>query len=214
MISVVAEDLVFLNHEWDQDVSDASLRGSSVVLRRLVSDGHLGLAWRLLGLANEPNIVAPDLDALLGPIDHADVILAQAGGAVYQGVVVQGVFKYKRALLPEEMKQNYERKKNLVPKSFTLSKFRESASIIVEGETIMRREVILYVSNKLGGSHFDLSRNNSKELERKYMLLDQYRDDFIVAGKNALYFELLSIGQCIVKSSDIQDFLARARHAF
>lgn len=213
IIKVVADDLKYLMDEWDQEVSDISLRNTSTTLRRLISDDDLGKAWRLLGLANEPLISAISLDELLGTIKLVHVNQAFAGGATYNGMQIQGTFEYNRKSTPQEIKQNFERKKNIVPKSFRLSEYRSSPSIILQGEKISRQELILYASNKLGDAHFDPKRNDKKERERKFLLLDNYRDDYKLAGKNSVYFELLSIGQSIVKSSDIKVFLDRSKHA-
>jgi len=213
IIKVVAEDLRYLMDVWDQEVSDTSQRITSPILRRLISDDYLGKAWRLLGIAKEPIIRAINLDELLGNIDLTHVNQAFAGGATYNGMQIQGTFEYNRKSTPQEIKQNFERKKNIVAKSFRLSEYRSSPSIILQGEKISRQELILYVSNKLGGIHFDAERNQNKDRERKFQLLDIYRDDYKLAGKNALYFELLSIGQPIVTSRDIKDFLDRSKHA-
>jgi len=213
IIKVVAEDLKYLMDEWDQEVSDTSLRNTSTTLRRLISDDDLGKAWRLLGLAKEPIINAISLDELLGTIKLVHINQAFAGGAVYNNIQIKDIFEYNPGVTHDEIMQNYERKRNIAPKLFKLSEYRRSPCIILQGEKISRRELILYVSNKLGGAHFDPKRNDKKERERKFLLLDNYRDDYKLAGKDSVYFELLSIGQSIVKSSDIKVFLDRSKHA-
>jgi len=213
IIKVVAEDLKYLMDEWDQEVSDISLRNTSTTLRRLISDDHLGKAWRLLGLSKEPIISAISLDELLGTIDLAHINQANAGGAVFNNIQIQGTFEYNPGASREEILQNFQTKKNISPKSFRLSEYCNSPCIILKGEKISRQELILYVSNKLGGSHFDPNRNLENDRERKFLLLDSYRDDTKLAGKDAVYYELLSIGQSIVKSSDIKVFLDRSKHA-
>jgi len=69
---------------------------------------------------------------------------------------------------------------------------------------VSRRELVQYVANKLGGTHIDTKRDFSKIKERKFALLDQVREMIRVADKNAIYYELLSIGQSLVQSDDIQ----------
>jgi len=213
LIRIVAEDLLFLRSDWDQDIDDASLRRSSPVLRRLIVEGDFGRAWRALGLAREPIITAPCLDALLGPASRADVSFAQAGGAHYQGMTIRGTTLYARALSPDEITRSYERTKTLEPRSFPLSHFRESPCIIIMGELILRRELILYIANKCGGAHWDPSRTESKEIERKFQSLDSATGQIALAGKAAPYHELLAIGQSLARSPDVGSYLARARDA-
>jgi len=82
-------------------------------------------------------------------------------------------------------------------------------SFVIEGILINREEVIKYVSNKLGGAHYDSSRkprasSRGVSLEEKYALLDSARNSTMLADKNAIYYELLSIGQRLVNSKDVQ----------
>lgn len=114
-------------------------------------------------------------------------------------------------------------------KSVGLGKFLFDSSIILEGKIIPRRAVIEYVANKIGGAHFDVRRDESKKKERWFSLLNQLFDmegnpDSValsvieetgnerlaasslgfVASKKVLYYELLSIGQAISWSEDIE----------
>ena len=212
LIRVVAEDLLFLRNDWDNEVDDSSLRRTSPVLRRLIVENDYGAAWRALGIQKEPLIEAPCLDALLGKRDRNQII-AHAGGAHYHGMEVRGVVHVNRALSPTEIKANYERTKDLAPRLLSLSRFRESPRIVLNGHVINRREVILYVCNKLGGGHLDPTRDDSKALERSFAKLDHHRRDLLIAEKNAVYFELLSIGQSIARSKDTGIFLDWARHS-
>jgi hypothetical protein len=89
------------------------------------------------------------------------------------------------ALGPQEVTQN-------------LTDFVNSPCVVVEGTTISRIELVKYVVNKLGGAHYDSKRE--KDYQR---LLDYAGQHYALAGKNSVYFELLSIGQRLVKSPDI-----------
>ena len=57
-VKIVAEDLNYLLNEWDQEISDDSLRRNSTVLRRLLVEGDYSNAWRMIGLEKEPKICA------------------------------------------------------------------------------------------------------------------------------------------------------------
>ena len=64
--------------------------------------------------------------------------------------------------------------------------------------------MIQYVANKLGGAHHD-ERRGVKDM--KFTLLDQAVREIQIAGKSAVYFELLSCGKALIKSDDIRKFL-------
>jgi hypothetical protein len=90
-----------------------------------------------------------------------------------------------------------------------LAVFLRQPSFVIEGTFINREEVIKYVTNKLGGAHYDSTRepqtsSSGVSLEGKYALLDSVRNSTMIADKNAIYYELLSIGQRLINSKDIQ----------
>jgi hypothetical protein len=206
---LVSEDLEFLFNEWNQDIDDASLRRSSPVLRSLLVEGQLGNISHQAG--KEIRILAPAICRLITEAELKHKNYYQAGGAKYKGMQVQSTSMVNRALSPEEIKADYERTKDVMGKSYPvkLSVFLKQTSFVVDGVLINREEVIKYVANKLGGAHYDSARLNSTpkggpSLEDKYALLDKARVEIQVAGKNAIYYELLSIGQRIVNSRDVR----------
>ena len=75
-------------------------------------------------------------------------------------------------------------------------------SFVLNGVRISHEDVIKYVANKLGGNHFDPRR---KEDEDNYRLLDAVRERIHVLEKDVVYYELLSIGQAVVNSSDVSN---------
>ncbi len=206
-IAIAREDLLFLQDEWDHDVSDASLRRSSTVLRRLIVDRHLGNAWRDIGFSKEPLITAPKLEKILEGIAPDLVSFASAGGARHQDVKLSGFFKLKFAPTPEMGTELNRRMAETEAHRFSLSEFSKSLCLVVEGTPVSRSELIKYVTNKLGGAHFDPKRDSKDPLEKKFLLLDSIRQTMQLSGTNAVLFELLSIGQSIIMSQDIVNFL-------
>jgi hypothetical protein len=89
-----------------------------------------------------------------------------------------------------------------------LNDFIEAPCLVLYGELISRRELIKYVSNKLGGAHSDTKRSST---DRSYLAMDKARkDDKIqLAGKPLIYFEMLSIGQALAASDEINAFLKK-----
>ena len=62
LIKVVVEDLNYLNFEWDQEISDTSLRMSNVLLRKLLVDGYYAKAWQMVGFEKQPYIENYEID--------------------------------------------------------------------------------------------------------------------------------------------------------
>ena len=50
-------------------------------------------------------------------------------------------------------------------KDYRLSEFLSTPTLIVVGHSLSRRQLIKYVANKLGGVHYDTSRNRSEDRE-------------------------------------------------
>lgn len=92
---------------------------------------------------------------------------------------------------------------------FGLRRFIEAPCMVVEGAAIPRRVLIKFVSNKLGGAHFDSRRGDSAE-DQNFRRLDLIGKTLAVADKNSVYYELLSTGQFLVRAPDIMAFCEKA----
>jgi hypothetical protein len=207
-VATAAKDLRFLATEWDQSVDDDSLRRSSTTLRLLLVGGVYGRAWRLVGFQGEPKVVAPDLEANLAGLDQTSITWAHAGGAESQGITVEHPMVMSRAMSPEEVKRRFERGREPVTSTYGLSRFLESTCVLYGDVAVRRREIILYVANKLGGAHLDAKRDPIKD--RVAIALDETLNTFGIGGRPAIYFEVLSIGQALVRSEDAIKFDAAA----
>ncbi len=214
---LVAEDLDYLFKEWNQDIDDASLRRSSPVLRSLLVEGLLACAAHQAN--REVRVMAPAIARVVTKEELRECTFFQAGGANFKGMMVQSMSIVPRAQSPAEIKASFERSKNVIGKSYPvkLNAFLKQTSFVVKNILINREEVIKYVANKLGGAHYDSSRPPSKvpgeaSLDQKYALLDEVRRGMFVADKNAVYYELLSIGQRISNSRDIRGLRKHLEH--
>jgi len=205
---VVSEDLDYLFNEWNQDIDDASLRRTSPVLRSLLIEGHLAKISQACG--KDLRIMAPVINRVIPEAELKEATYFQAGGAKFKGMEVQSMSFVERAFTDQERKFRYERGRKAIGKSYPvkLGVFLRQVSFAVNGVLINREEVIKYVANKLGGAHYDnnrkLSSTNEIALDDKYALLDQVHSQIVVADKNAIYYELLSIGQRMINSRDVQ----------
>ena len=215
---VVAEDLEYLFHDWNQEIDDGSLRRSSPVLRSLLVEGLLGRVAHQVG--RDVRVMAPAVGRVTTEAELRECKFFQAGGALHKGIIVQSMSMVARAKTEAEIKASYERGRSAMGKSYPvkLGTFLKQTSLVVNGVLINREEVIKYVANKLGGAHYDSSRESAKgpgdlSLELKYKLLDEVRGGMLVADRNAIYYELLSIGQRLINSRDVRQLRKFLTHA-
>jgi hypothetical protein len=199
LIRVVVSDLDHLAGTWNQKlVSDDDLRRGSAQLRHLLIEGNLLRAWRAMGFDKQPIIPAPRLESCLQ--NHASIVIGVAGGGEYEGI------KAALALMREAGVESPPANEEEVAHPFKLTKFITSCSLVVNGKRIKREEIIKYVANKLGGTHYDQRR-----LEPAFSALDNAASAINFLGKNAVYFELLSIGQLVANAPDIVALRAKAK---
>ncbi len=208
LIKIVCEDLIYLKKEWDQEISDESLRRSSNVLRNLLVEDQFGKAWRIVGFEKQPRIKAPDLELCIEGLDLSKITLAQAGGAFYHGMQIMAFAFGKYILTPEQRKKRAQKTPESLEREFYLTEYLDSPCIIIKGTKINRRQLIKYVANKLGGTHVDFRRNPSIDADKKYIVLDSTPNNLEIGEKKAVYLELLAIGQSIAKTSDIEKFIS------
>lgn len=200
LVRVVAEDLEFLRNEWHQEIDDVSLRRSSNILRSLLVHSNLQKVASYMGEVIYVN--APEIVNYRRILNDPTLRFYQCGGASYRGLTVGCFANYSRAFTDEELREmSKPSPKEPGGYEVRLGRFLRHPSFVVSGLRIDRLAVISYVANKLGGAHYD--SNRSSEKDRKYVALDAIRESVRLADKNAIYYELLSIGQRIVKSQSV-----------
>lgn len=218
LIELVEEDLIHIGAETEPTCTDHQLRRVSVQLRSLLVEDNLIKCWRLLGLVpKQPVIIAPRLRT--EGLDARATAVAgggQVGGAMIANVrLVEGW-----APSPDEITAMYEKEKGDWEAPWNLSDYKESCGVFVNGMKIKRRQIVSYVANKKGGAHLDSSR---KKDEDTYKALDESLKGLtfggemnalgekVTEGKNIVYMELLSIGQQLYASADIQRLISACR---
>lgn len=201
LVRIVGEDLRFLRTAFHPAVSDEQLRRLSTVLRRVLVEGDLRRVWNATFPGEAMLIVAPDLRDHLGSIDPSTVGFASAGGADMEAGTVYGVVSEWGPANEDLLDPVLAPLPPVVPleKPVRLSKFIDQTCLIIRGRCITRQHVVQYVSNKLGGAHFD-SRRAPKEVE--YAHLDEVYRDIQLLGRDVVYGELLATGQLLAKSPD------------
>ena len=218
-IKTVAEDLNYLMNKWNEEIDDISLRNTSGILRRLLSDSEgnnaYRIAWHKIDFLGMPRVTALDSDALLfGDKNDSQINkikIAVAGGAKYHGGIIQMFTMLNYAKTPTEVKKDYERQKFLMnnPREYQLKKYLKKTALVVDGIKFTNYDVIDYVTNKLGGVHIDLTRDRKKD--DKFKSLDT-NIQVKLLDKEYVYYQLLSIGQTIAESSDAKLFIDKAKN--
>ncbi len=187
----VYEELSYYQLEWKHDMSDSSIRRGSASLRNLLHENKLQIAWKNAGFDKQPTVLAPSVKDYIINFNIEKIKYIQAGGAISNGIQFSTSFQGTGVLSEKEIKDLYKLGRFRL-KPFKLSEFCQSICIIVRGKTISRDELIQYVTNKLGGAHFDGKRETSKNIEVKFLLLDEYRKSFSITDRDPIMFELLS----------------------
>jgi hypothetical protein len=157
-----------------------------------------------LGIKEEIQVEAIDLMAQLQGLDESLVEFASAGGATHNGMGVAGALMYRAAMPPELIKARYDL--GLQLKTMTLQQYLERPCLLIRGTKVSRRDLIRYVSNKKGGVHYDRKRSGSND--SAFLALDTFVERVRIADKEAIYFELLAIGQTVVRSAQLKALVA------
>jgi len=190
---IVKSDLEYIKKEWGDNIDDDSLRRNSNTLRQLLIDEG-GLIFKVLEWLNlELYVLAPNSPRHNTPLEN--ILFYSAGGGKFKGLELESSIMLNRIFSESEMKRRYEYDKKNKIKKYTLAEFLTAPSMIVKGEIFNRIELIKFVANKLGSTHIEL---DEKKLARMRHLMDA-KNSMILADKNAVYFEFLSIGQILVK---------------
>jgi hypothetical protein len=214
LVENTLEDLRHIAKEAGPNADDHQLRRVSVQLRQLLVDDYLIRSWRLLQLEPKaPTIIAPRLR----PEQYGSEDFAVAGGGMVGGLAVGALHIMPgKAISPEEVKAIVEQGRGDIEFPFRLADFMQSCAVYVKGRKVSRKQLVQYVANKKGGAHLDGSRKNDEEA---YSALDNVTDAVQVKGdeklspKNTIYLALLSIGQNLTQSPDIQRFMEAAEAA-
>ena len=202
ILRVVSDDLAYLHGTWDQTIEENSLRVTSPILRRLLVEGVLQRGWKAAGFEKEPRITAFSLARDMSYVERTSRVidLAWAGGAKVKGMQLSNFISFNDYASDEDAKALSAM--GVSEETLGLRAFTEAPSIIVRGEVIPRRVVIKYIVNTQGGAHVGLDKRVSEDERRHYRRLDEAKNS--QGGQYPVpYFELLSIGQALVRSEDI-----------
>ncbi len=206
----VYEDLAHLQENWNQQATDAVLRRESTVLRRLLVDGHLSRVASSIGIKYRLQVGCLCEFYTTERLKGYEYWMAPY--VKYKGAAVQMASIRNRAVTENELKIEHEARKALADKSKAISvpKYLQLPAMVVEGIIVRHQGVIQFVCNKLGGAHYDRSRKRQRD--QQFVLLDKVRSgDFQVLGKDAVYLQLLGVGQAIATNQITYRVMSRLR---
>lgn len=140
-------------------------------------------------------VVVPGGEAGLGPIvaaitaENLNLTLAKPGEAAKDEIAAGIGHRLERGM--------------------SLTHYLNSSAALVDGVRLSRRQVIEYVANKLGGVHYDSTRNRKRD--EKLAILDSQLAVYAPANGPSATFahgELISIAETLAESSDAARFRA------
>lgn len=231
----VAEDIEWLQQQWCtlyEPPSDADLRRGSATLRRLLVNGLLGQAWRRFGFERQPKVIGPDVLALLAR-DNTElrhVVGLVAGGATIRGIQTS-MIGAKRVDNPttgvsadadegfavavfhiSRDARGAKGESDLTPlteREWYLSKYLDAPGAIRLGQTISHLDIVKYFANVAGGVHLDAVESSGED--DQWALVRDLQHKVKADVMEGLYFALLSIGQALGRSADLQTLAAKIR---
>jgi hypothetical protein len=234
----VLEDIDWLWNEWwlgqPDGLTEGHLRRGSSTLRLLLVDGLLQKAWRHYGFERQPRLTGPDIIALAASqrlrLELAAALVA--GGGRQNGLDMSfiGAFRVDNPTtgVPADAESGFAvcgtnvvravggaptpgPLDALVERSWYVSEYLDSPGAVRKGEIITRREVIEYFRNYVGGAHHDLLAGARHAKKERYELVADLQGHVQADVRDGLYFELLSIGQSVARSTDIRALAERIR---
>lgn len=174
----------------------------------MIDDGGLLNRYRSeLGLRGPVMVTSPDLDRFLDGLAMKAVQFAVAGGATHGGAEVGPVLRYAGVMPAELIRRRHASHRGPPEVTWALTRYLREPCAVVDGSRISRQHLIQYISNKMGGVHWDPHRTDTKAREAAFVALDSLTTRASLVGKNPVYFELLAVGQCLVKSPQVTTLL-------
>jgi hypothetical protein len=189
----------------------------------LLLEDFTGKAWRHHGFEKQPIICGPDAARLasLNGVELANAASLIVGGGHLNGfdfsmIGAFRVFNPTTGKGPDAdegfavkttsiVRNSSSPLDQLVEFPFRLAAYLEAPGAVRRGRSFSRREVIDYFANHAGGVHLDrvamAAKADKVEIRQTIAELEQRIQADTIDG---LYFELLSIGQAVGRSADMQ----------
>lgn len=171
-------------------VDEHSLRVASAPLRFLLVEGNLVRAWRASGIGGPIQMMAYCFASPPG----LEAIGFCGGGDVLPGVPMSMGWGDIRLKL----------------KNLNIHAFLNEPCVCAKGLRITRRELVQYIANTKGGTHYDAQGLSPRSQNAKFSLLRELEEKGLAGlgiktnDRNLVHHELLSITQSLLRSAEVQ----------
>lgn len=205
LVDKVIADLQELRDDWHKEITENRLRNDSVKLRRLLADGEkdvtksdLHKAWYADGHSEPMAIQTLTRQLGASAFSRSPTRWVGTGGATINngGIITMGPTIANDRYFPAP-----------VPVTVSLEEFIRGDVAVAMGRRISRARLVRYVANKLGGAHWDEERDANWQ-SADFRALDATMEGTEFFGRSPVMYELLSIGQHLVTSKDIANWIA------
>jgi len=194
-LKVLQEDLEYLVKTWPKgEISDAELRRSSAVLRRLFSHDDLNRAW--VTVVGKKDFLVPSSFIYVADSNRlTEVNFATSSQVQNVGMKIFNVIEFNK--IQEGPEPIYIKDEVAV-----LKRYLKQPACVISGVLISREDIVKFVANKCGGAHFD--SNHIKPIELAIAAMKQY----FIGNRQALFHEMLSYGQVLASAESTNELIA------
>lgn len=238
----IIEDINWLRKQWWEDqgraLSEADIRRGSATLSLLLVNGLIGKLWRQFGFTGgEPTLEGPDIEAIAKAenlrLEMAASLIAGGGRSNNMDAAFIGAFRidHPKTGVRADADEGFAVSTTtvlrdvcagvaapgpldeMIHRSWRISQYLDAPGAIRRGEMISRKEIIKYFRNYAGGVHHDLLTQTHHRDTDKHLLVSELEKHVRADTLDGLYFELLSIGQSVGRSTDIGKLLTKLEEA-
>lgn len=233
-LAAVADDLEWLQHSWaahPDKLSDGDVRRGGATLRRLLLErgqGAIMAAWRIWGLEDQPEVIGPDLLALLAQLEKPLelTVTAVAGGAPISGITYAAMGLHRvdhpdgtPAAADEGFAVSIEAIAALKPTEGTtrppsvfydnvhrrwrLRDYIEAPGGVRRGRPISRQSIIQFFCKDAGAVHLDQLFGAARSRTEGEQLAAELDSKVFTDWRNGLAYEILAIGYALGSSPDL-----------
>lgn len=170
------------------------------MLRRLLIDngGDIAKLWRMDERPGQ--LMIPDVDDL-STLPHYDGLAFASAETtdIGGGVSLSSLMLWKEEKVPKGLDGDVNQ-----PRPMSVQQYAGAVCLVVNGRAVRRSDVITYVANKRGGSHYDRSRTGNPARKAAHELLDLVSTSgYKIGGLDAVFGQFLGIGRTVANSPDV-----------
>jgi hypothetical protein len=234
----VADDIEWFAEEWwgrpTDGLSEGHIRRGGLTLATLFLDNMILRAWHDLGFTGEPQISGPDLDALASRqnlrLRHATAVIAGGGREDGDELAFVGAFRIDNPetgipadadegfavqntiiIRPESLARAEGSLEADIEKLWSTTEYLDAAAAVRRGRIITRRQLLTFFREHRAGVVRVLPSDGHSTPQKVKRALLELLGRVHVNRRDGVYFELLSMGQAVGRSVDLQKLASAIR---